>query len=114
MALTTPRSEVISHPAPKQGHGTSRTWQRTIAGKRYSFTAILMPSGERRYAASRLDVPGKPGDFDVDAAARFDCYWHRVGFWTVPVALADKAAMQECRRLDHGTFVCPHLGKPWH
>ena len=78
---TTARSQVTDHPALREGFGTSRTWQRTIRGKRYSFTAILMPSGERRYAASRLDVPS--GLYE-DTAQQFACYWHRVGFWTVP------------------------------
>ena len=71
-----PRSPVTAHDAPKPHHGSSRTWQRVIGGRQYSFTAILMPSGERRYAASRLDGPD----------GRFDCNWHRVLFVTVPAS----------------------------
>lgn len=72
--LTGERSEVTEHYATRTGNGHSRSWGRTIGGKQYSFTAVLMPNGERRYAASRLDGPD----------ARFACYWHRVGAWTVP------------------------------
>lgn len=68
------RSGVTAHKAPAAGHGSSRTWQRTIGGRQYAFTAILMPDGERRYSASRLD----------GADGRFDCSWKRAGFWTVP------------------------------
>lgn len=34
--------------------GSSRRWGRTILGQAYSFTAVLMPSGERRYFATKL------------------------------------------------------------
>lgn len=75
------RSPVTHHEPLKPGFGSSRTWQRIIGGKRYSFTAILMPSGERRYAASRLDIPDRA--MNPETCAQFACYWHRVGFWTV-------------------------------
>lgn len=75
---TSERSDVIDHPSPKPHHGTSRTWQRTIAGRRYSFNAVLMPSGERRYFARQLEA-GRD-----DHAALFSCYWHPVLSWTFP------------------------------
>lgn len=68
------RSDVQDHPALQQGFGTSRTWRRTIAGRQYRFTAVLMPDGERRYSASRLD----------GTDARFACSWAHVLFWTAP------------------------------
>lgn len=69
---TSPRTAVTDHAPTREGNGSSRTWQRTIRGVHYSFTAVLMPNGERRYAASRL----------TGADARFACSWTRVGFWT--------------------------------
>ena len=71
MNATSDRSAVINHDARKPGHGSTRTWERTIGGRQYSFTAVLMPNGERRYVASYL----ARGD------GRFACDWKRAGFW---------------------------------
>lgn len=76
MLDTSKRSDVINHEPLKLGFGSSRTWQRTINGRRYSFNAVLMPSGERRYFASQLEN---------GADGRFACYWHPVLSWTFPV-----------------------------
>ena len=43
-------------------YGSTRRWGRTIQGQMYSFTAVLMPSGERRYFASKLSE-GQDGRF---------------------------------------------------
>jgi len=67
------RSEVRFHEAPKEGHGTYRTWSREIGENRYSFTAVLMPDGERRYSVSRYNGTSVPS---------FDSAWTRVHFIT--------------------------------
>jgi hypothetical protein len=68
---------VITTIAPiAPGNGSSRRWTRLIRGRRYSFTAILMPDGERRYSASRLDGND----------ARFASAWTRVLWWTFPAS----------------------------
>ena len=77
MSSTNARSEITHHEPHQTGHGSSRTWQRTILGKQYSFNAVLMPNGERRYFAHQLE-PGKD-----DLAARFACYWHPVISWII-------------------------------
>jgi hypothetical protein len=59
------RSAVNEYPPLHAGNGTSRRWTRTIQGRLYSFTAVLMPNGERRYFAARFDGTDK----------RFDCEW---------------------------------------
>lgn len=74
MSLTSARSEITSH-GPHNHAASSRTWQRTISGRQYSFTAILMLSGERRYAAHVLREGQDP---------RFGCSWQPAGFWTLP------------------------------
>lgn len=72
---TFPRSEITHHEPIREGNGSSRTWSRTIRGKLYSFEAVFMPNGERRYFASRLQ-DGKD--------SRFACYWTRVFALTLP------------------------------
>jgi len=58
-----------------QGCGTSRYWSRTIRGIQYSFTAVLMPNGERRYFARRFNgYAGGP---------RFACAWTPCFSYTV-------------------------------
>lgn len=74
MSITSERSEVTEHAPNMPGHGSSRRWTRTIAGKLYSFNAVLMPNGERRYFARVL----KGND------ARFDCNWKPAGGWIIP------------------------------
>jgi len=54
-------------------HGSSRRWGRTIQGQAYSFTAVLMPSGERRYFATKLREGKDP---------RFGSSWKPVLGWT--------------------------------
>jgi hypothetical protein len=68
------RSKVTEQGPEHEGFGTSRSWSRTIQGIRYSFTAVTMPSGERRYFASRFN--GYPG------GARFACAWDRAAEMT--------------------------------
>lgn len=69
------RSTVRQWPADRPGNGTSRTWARTLGGKDYRFTAVLMPSGERRYFARVFNgyVGGK----------RYGCAWSPAGQWIV-------------------------------
>lgn len=63
------RSAITEHEGAREGDGTSRTWSRVIQGTLYSFTAVTMPSGERRYFASRFNgYPGGP---------QFGCAWDR-------------------------------------
>jgi hypothetical protein len=73
---TSARSLVISFGQPRNqpDGGTSRTWERLIAGKRYAFTAVLMPDGERRYTARYLPAGRLP----------VQQLWRTVGFWTFP------------------------------
>lgn len=85
-ALTTvgPRSEILIRQPMRPGDGTSRVWTRVLSGKRYSFTAVLMPSGERRYSVSRYD--GRPD------GRYFSQYWTRLHFVTVPAPSAEVSA----------------------
>jgi hypothetical protein len=69
------RSMVRVWPADRPGNGTSRTWSRTLGGKAYRFTAVLMPDGERRYFASVFN--GYVG------GQQFGCAWSRCGQWVV-------------------------------
>lgn len=57
MSKTEARSEIHFVSALQEGFGTSRRWTRILGGKLYSFTAVLMPDGERRYSAYRYDGP---------------------------------------------------------
>lgn len=78
------RSAITEHVPTREGDGTSRMWRRTIQGRQYSFTAVVMPDGERRYFASRLQ-PGKD--------PRFACYWRPAGEWIVkPRATRSRAS----------------------
>lgn len=52
-----------------------RHWHRVIYGRLYSFRAIGMQGGERRYSANVL---GGDGD------RRFACNWRHAGFWAFP------------------------------
>jgi hypothetical protein len=70
------RSAVYVMEPRMEGFGTSRLWQRTIQGRLYSFTAVLMPNGERRYFASRFNgYSGGPA---------FACAWDPCFEHTVP------------------------------
>ena len=74
IGTTEPRGKITERAPLQEGYGTSRRWTRVIRGIRYSFTAVLMPSGERRYAVTRLRPGGDP---------RFAREWKSVAFWTV-------------------------------
>ena len=70
-----PRTAIATRGPNRPGNGTSRMWTRVILGKLYSFTAVIMPDGERRYFANRFD----------GTDSRFDCEWtHDVLAWTIP------------------------------
>ena len=70
----------VSQPAPwQEGSGTSRRWTRTIRGQLYSFTAVTMPSGERRYFSSRFN--------DYAGGPQFACAWSPCFEHTIPDAL---------------------------
>lgn len=90
---TEPRSKVSYDPPRTQGSGVIRRWQRVIGGTRYSFTAVTMPDGERRYFASRLTgYAGGP---------KFACAWKPCAAWTITpdfgpdAPIADSGAAQE-------------------
>lgn len=68
------RGKVTRHEPSRPGNGSSLTWQRTIQGKPYSFTAVLMPDGERRYFASVFN--------GYSGGPKFACAWTRVLSWT--------------------------------
>jgi hypothetical protein len=68
------RSKITEHAPHREGNGSSRTWQRTIQGVLYSFNAVTMPDGERRYFASRFN--GYPG------GAKFACAWDQAAEMT--------------------------------
>lgn len=61
------RSEIRETGPRQEGFGTSRRWTRTIGGQQYSFTAVLMPDGERRYFASKFN--------GYSGGPRFACAW---------------------------------------
>ncbi len=44
----------VTNPT-REGNGVSHRWTRILGGKRYSFTMVVMPTGELRYSVSRLD-----------------------------------------------------------
>lgn len=71
-----PRSKIMEYAALRPGHGTSRTWTRVIYGTLYSFTAVTMPNGERRYSVSKYN--------SYVGGTSYDCAWDRVHFITVP------------------------------
>jgi hypothetical protein len=59
-------------------YGMTRSWQRELGGKLYSFSAVIMPDGERRYFANRFNgYVGGP---------LFGCAWDRCFEATVPGA----------------------------
>jgi hypothetical protein len=68
------RSKITEHAPYHAGDGTSRTWSRTIQGVLYSFTAVAMPSGERRYFASRFN--------GYSGGPRFACAWDQAAEMT--------------------------------
>lgn len=70
-----PRSEIYEWPAQREGNGSSRLWSREINGTPYSFTAVLMPNGERRYVVSKFNgYVGGP---------KFACAWDQIHFITI-------------------------------
>lgn len=66
-------------PPDRPGNGESRHWTRRINGRLYSFVAVTMPGGERRYGASRYDGPEH-----MIATGTFACDWTRMFFITIP------------------------------
>lgn len=60
-------------PPNQSGHGTARRWRREIQGTWYTFTAVLMPDGERRYFANRFN--GYAGGMN------YACAWTPVLEW---------------------------------
>lgn len=71
MTNTEPRGPMYIIPPNRDGGGWSRTWQRTIAGRVYSFTAVVMPlTGDLRYFVRRLR-------HEYADAPQFDCGWER-------------------------------------
>lgn len=82
-----PRTPVITTEPDRPGNGTSRRWSRTINGRPYSFTAVTMPNGERRYFVSRYngylsDVNGLP----TPGATKWGCAWSPAHEWIIPAA----------------------------
>jgi hypothetical protein len=74
------RSTIQELQPSREGNGSTRRWTREINGHLYSFTAVLMPSGERRYAVDVFNgYAGGPS---------WGCAWDRVHFVTVPAEQA--------------------------
>jgi hypothetical protein len=72
---TGPRSAVHESGPMQPGFGSSRTWTRELNGTLYSFNAVLMPDGERRYFVSRFNgYVGGP---------KFACAWTPCREWIV-------------------------------
>lgn len=88
MPNTEPRSDIRVREPHRDGWGTSRAWTRVLGGKLYSFHAVTMPDGERRYAVSRWDGGGRPGE---PGHPNFACDWTPVFSYTVPVYRATQA-----------------------
>lgn len=81
---TGPRSDVVDHAPIREGNGSTRTWSRTLRGVPHSFTAVMMPSGERRYAVDRYNGYGDDGTAEGRRSGmRFGCAWTPVAFWTI-------------------------------
>lgn len=61
------------------GHGTSWSWSRTINGKPYSFTFVIMPNGELRWFVEAYNGYGDDGtDWGRAQGMRFGCAWSPV------------------------------------
>ncbi|MFE7796980.1 hypothetical protein [Nocardia sp. NPDC057440] len=86
-----PRGTITHQPAPMAGHGSTRSWTRRLNGKLFSFIAILMPNGERRYSVARYDGPARlleTGAFAND--------WTRLHFIVVqPAAIEVRTGGQD-------------------
>lgn len=90
------RSEITAHAPSREGNGSTRRWSRTIGGQDYSFNAVLMPDGERRYFATKRRA-GQDG--------RFGHAWQPVLGWTFKAQ--DMTAWGELARVireDDGTI----------
>lgn len=98
-----PRGAVHVIEAKRLGDGTSRSWTRVLSGKRYSFTAVLMPDGERRYSISRFDGP--------EGASNFAHYWTQVHFVTVPPPADHCAEVNPTPGPFGSALRCVSLGK---
>lgn len=96
---TGPRGEITTSSSNKPRFGSTRRWSRTIGGARYSFTAVLMPNGERRYAVSKYNGYGDDGTEEGRAIGmRFGCAWTEVHFITVPAPATDHVAVAQSIR----------------
>jgi hypothetical protein len=71
--VTGARSAITASDQP--GNGTFRSWTRTIGGRTYAFTAVLIPDGERRYVARKLTAGQDP---------QLGRSWRHAGFWMFP------------------------------
>jgi hypothetical protein len=84
VAGTGSRGEIHTSLPDRPGNGTSRTWARTIGGARFTFTAVAMPDGERRYFVSRYNGYGDRGTpASRENGMRFGCAWSRVHAITI-------------------------------
>jgi len=76
-------SEHVQLPS-REGNGTSFYWSRTINDTPYSFTLVLMPSGERRYEVKRYNgyciESVRAGYVTVEQLLRLGCAWSPVHF----------------------------------
>lgn len=91
-----PRSQIHVREATRPGNGSSRVWRRTINGRPYGFTAVLMPDGQRRYFVERYNgylanPDGTPG-FN---ALTFGCAWSPVHAIIVPAPTGDHNVKEE-------------------
>lgn len=88
-ARISPRTTGYVMEPIRKGDGTSFTYTRNIYGTAYSFTAVAMPNGERRYFVSRYNGYGDDGtEWGRQSGMRFGCAWTPIHSLT---ALADSA-----------------------
>jgi hypothetical protein len=85
------RTRLYISPPEKPGRGTSIHWRREIFGVPHSFTLVVMPNGELRYAVCRyngyLYDLIKVGMTTWGAALQFACAWDQTHFIIVPPRL---------------------------
>jgi hypothetical protein len=86
-----PRGEVHTYTPWQEGHGTSRSWRRTINGARFTFTVVNMPDGEVRWFVDRFNgYCGGEG---------WACAWNRVRSWTLRLQVAPAPTVAQWREL---------------
>lgn len=81
------RGPIYTDQPLRPGDGTARSWRRDIQGQMYSFTAVLMPTGERRYFARKFN--------GYSGGPRFACAWSPCLEWTFPPSEWERVQRQD-------------------